>query len=158
MGNQPPKLEDKVLKLKNTDNTPSVTSSNEIDYSENFEDNNNPTSVESPKAENNENTNCLSSSRKAVGKFVNSDIVEGTILAMIIINGIMIGLSTFDFISENAAVSQAFDTVDMIFLIIFTVELSFHIYHLGLDFLKDGWVLFDFVAVLCMCCRCRITF
>ena len=94
------------------------------------------------------NGNVLSSSRKAVGNFVNSDIVEGTILTMIIINGIMIGLSTFDFISENAAVSQVFNTVDMIFLIIFTVELSFNIYHLGLNFFKDGWVLFDFVLIL----------
>ena len=154
MWKQPPKQKDTDLTMKNNNDTPGIvpaptssTSSNEIINSENFVDNINPKDVESPKSQN-ESTNCLSSSRKAVGNFVNSDIVEGTILTMIIINGIMIGLSTFDFISENAAVSQVFDTVDMIFLIIFTVELSFHIYHLGLNFFKDGWVLFDFVLVL----------
>ena len=77
-----------------------------------FEDDKIPEGVETHQSED-EDARVLSSSREAVGQFVNSDIVEGTILAMIIINGIMIGLSTFDFISENAGVSEVFDIVDM---------------------------------------------
>ena len=56
-----------------------------------------------------------------IGKFINNDIVEGTILTMMITNGIMMGISTFDFVSDNAGVSQAFYLVDLIFLTIFTV-------------------------------------
>ena len=90
----------------------------------------------------------LFSSREAVGEFINSNKVEGIIFAMIMINSIMIGLSTFDFVSKNPEVNNAFDIVDTTFLVIFTFELSLHIYHKGLNFLKDGWVLLDFVLVL----------
>lgn len=89
------------------------------------------------------------SRQNMIGKFINNDIVEGTILTMMITNGIMMGISTFDFVSDNAGVSQAFYLVDLIFLTIFTVELSFHIYHLGFkNFIKDSWMVFDLVLIL----------
>lgn len=33
------------------------------------------------------------------------------------------GIATFDFVTENKSVDQAFETTDKVFLIIFTVEL-----------------------------------
>lgn len=90
----------------------------------------------------------LSSSRQNIGKFINSDIVEGAILTMMITDAIMMGMRTFDFVLENANHNQAFYLVDIIFLTIFTVELSFHIYHLGFNFFKDNWRLLDLVLIL----------
>ena len=72
---------------------------------------------------------------------------------MIIINAIMMGIDTYDFESKN---DQAFDIVDNIFLILFTIELSLHLFHLGPGFVKnpfkEPWVLFDFVLITLSWC------
>jgi len=53
--------------------------------------------------------------------------IELAIIALIVINSIMIGMATFDFVDKNEIVKDAFETADEVFLYIFTVELSMHI-------------------------------
>jgi hypothetical protein len=86
--------------------------------------------------------------RDPVGRFVESRTVELIVQLMIIINAIMIGLSTFDFISQNEPVSFVFDRIDLAFLIIFTVELSLHLFHLGARSFRNSWVMFDLVLIV----------
>lgn len=94
------------------------------------------------------NESCLGKSRKNAGNFVNNKIVEAIILGMIIVNAAMMGLSTYDIISENEQLNNIFNWTDNVFLVIFTVELSFHLFHLGFRFFRDPWVLFDFILII----------
>lgn len=91
---------------------------------------------------------CLATYRHKVGSFVNNKAVEGVILTMIMINAIMMGLNTYDFISQNQAVDDAFEVTDNIFLILFTIESGLHLFHLGINFFKDAWVFFDFILIV----------
>ncbi len=90
----------------------------------------------------------IHSTRGKIGQFVNNGYVEAIILTMIMINAVMIGLSTFNIISQNPSINQAFEMTDFIFLVIFTVESSLRLIHLGLEFWKDSWVVFDFVLII----------
>lgn len=99
--------------------------------------------------DNNEPKTFIQKSRYTIGKFVNSNIIEAIIIGMILINGIMIGLSTFDFVSLNPQLHHSFDIADMAFLIIFTVELLLHFYHLGpVKIFQNGWITFDLILVV----------
>ena len=86
--------------------------------------------------------------RERCGLIANNPFFQNLILALIMINAIMMGIGTYDFVEENDAISDAFDLVDMIFLVIFTVELSFHFFYLGLSLFNDGWLVFDFVTII----------
>jgi len=86
--------------------------------------------------------------RRKVGAFVNHEKVQILIILLISINGIMMGIATFNFVEDNEKVSKAFDTVDNIFLYIFTVELFLQFVYHGLKLFLDGWLVFDFVIII----------
>jgi len=85
--------------------------------------------------------------RYVVKKFVKQPVVENTILALIVINSIMMGIGTFDFISEHHAANEAFFYIDLVFLVIFTVEVGLTIFHMRCDAFTDAWVVFDFLII-----------
>jgi len=85
---------------------------------------------------------------KSLFSIVENQAFSLFIITLIIINAIMMGVGTFDFVSENEEVNRAFDITDLVFLIIFTVELVLHLLHKRRKVLQDGWVMFDFVVVL----------
>ncbi len=85
--------------------------------------------------------------REKVGRVMESEIVEGIILTIIMINAITMGLSTFDFVSNNEEIKQIFSITDTVFTIIFTVESALRLFYMGCRFFKDGWVVFDFILV-----------
>jgi hypothetical protein len=60
----------------------------------------------------------------------------------------MMGLATFDFVSDNAQISYAMEIVDEIFLIIFTVESGMQLLYHGWHLLQDAWLVFDLSIVL----------
>ena len=62
-----------------------------------------------------------------LGNFL--DFTEPFVIALIIINAIMMGLGTFNFVTENPKVDDMFELSDQIFLIIFTVEVSLNFIH-----------------------------
>ena len=60
----------------------------------------------------------------------------------------MMGIATFDFVQDNPDASNAFDLVDKIFLIIFTIELGLQFIYRDFRLFLDGWLLFDFAIVI----------
>ena len=82
------------------------------------------------------------------GVFVNDNRVQLFIVALIAINALMMGIGTFDFVTENPNVDAAFEMVDMIFLIIFTVELGMQFAFYGWRLLSDGWLVFDTIIIV----------
>jgi len=90
--------------------------------------------------------------RQVVGNVLNHKHFAIFIIILIIINAILIGISTFDFVTENKEVQSAFDNVDLAFLCLFTVELGLHFFVNGLRLFKHRWLIFDFVIIISSWC------
>ena len=59
------------------------------------------------------------------------------------------GIATFDFISTNQTLYTIFESIDRLFLIIFTIELCMQFVYLGfIQLFHDGWLVFDFVIII----------
>lgn len=58
------------------------------------------------------------------------------------------GIATFDWVKDDKEVVKAFDTVDTIFLVFFTVELIANLYVYRLKFFHDSWLNFDFAIIV----------
>ena len=86
--------------------------------------------------------------RLLCGNIVNNPWVQQIIIFLTVVNAVMLGVATYDFVKENSTMNLAFETTDMIILIIFTVELVMHLFFRGHTFIKDGWLVFDFVIVV----------
>ncbi|EJK61753.1 hypothetical protein THAOC_17701 [Thalassiosira oceanica] len=86
--------------------------------------------------------------REVCGDIVNHPKIQVLIVALISINALMMGIATFDFVTENKSVDQAFETTDKVFLIIFTVELCMQFVFRGFTLFLDGWLVFDLVIVV----------
>jgi len=85
--------------------------------------------------------------RDKVGAMVNNDIVQKVIVFLIAVNSLLMGIGTFDFVTENVTLDYAFNFSDKVFLIIFTIELVMQIIYHGFALFLDGWLVFDFVIV-----------
>eukprot|EP00970_Alexandrium_tamarense_P013114 scaffold3253_cov180-Alexandrium_tamarense.AAC.1 len=86
--------------------------------------------------------------RKAVGRVVNNDRVQNILLLLIVINAIMMGVATFPFVKYNPDLSARFELVDLIFLILFTVESGLQLMYHGWRLFKDGFLVFDLAIVV----------
>lgn len=86
--------------------------------------------------------------RAISGRIVENEIFQSTILVLILVNAIMMGIGTYDFVEENEKIDNLFTTVDSVFLIIFTIELCLQFIYRGFYLFKDGWLVFDFVTVV----------
>eukprot|EP00567_Pseudictyota_dubia_P008447 CAMPEP_0197442426 /NCGR_PEP_ID=MMETSP1175-20131217/8441_1 /TAXON_ID=1003142 /ORGANISM="Triceratium dubium, Strain CCMP147" /LENGTH=418 /DNA_ID=CAMNT_0042972895 /DNA_START=340 /DNA_END=1596 /DNA_ORIENTATION=+ len=86
--------------------------------------------------------------REKSGMIVNHEKTELFIIALIVINSIMMGIGTFDFVTENPTVDDAFQKTDNAFLIIFTVELGMQFIYRGWRLIMNGWLLFDLIIVV----------
>lgn len=85
--------------------------------------------------------------RVKVGKLVNDDRVQAVIVVLIVINSLLMGIGTFDFVTDNEKVAGAFELVDKIFLWIFTIELALQFIYYGYKLFTNGWLVFDFVVI-----------
>jgi Ion transport protein len=70
------------------------------------------------------------------------------IITFIIVNAVLMGIETFDFVTDNVVTDRVFNSIDNAFLSVFTVELILQLIYRGLSLFLDGWLLFDFVIVL----------
>jgi len=78
-----------------------------------------------------------------LGKFL--QFIDPFIILLIAVNALIMGIGTFDFVTEDERLSQTFEKIDEIFLIIFSVEVSLNIFHfIRLDrlMLKEGKLVF----------------
>ncbi len=69
-------------------------------------------------------------------------------VALIAINALLMGISTFDFVTQNDSVNDTFELIDRIFLIIFTIELCLQLIYHGHKLFLDGWLVFDFTIIV----------
>lgn len=82
------------------------------------------------------------------GMFVNNPKIQFTIVILIAINAIMMGVGTYSFVRENEKLDQIFESIDLAFLVVFTVELFLQLVYHGWRLLLDGWLVFDLVIIL----------
>lgn len=86
--------------------------------------------------------------RELCGAIVNDEKVQLFIVFLIAVNAVMMGVGTFEFVTDNPEIDSAFEVVDQVFLIIFTIELAFQIAYLGFRLFLDGWLVFDFIIIV----------
>ena len=56
-------------------------------------------------------------------------------------------VATYDFVKENDDLKRAFEITDMVFLVIFTIELVMQIVYHSWRIFLDGWLVFDLVII-----------
>mmetsp|Transcript_13623 Transcript_13623/g.16691 ORF Transcript_13623/g.16691 Transcript_13623/m.16691 type:complete len:340 (+) Transcript_13623:857-1876(+) len=89
----------------------------------------------------------FSAVRKLAGQFVEHPVFVIGMIVLILINAVMMGLATFQFVKSNAEVSAIFESIDLALLIIFTIEISLQFCYIGFGIFCDGWLFFDFFVV-----------
>ena len=82
------------------------------------------------------------------GVFVNHKNAQFFVVYLIAINAIMMGIGTFDFVTDNPDVENIFELIDLIFLIIFTIELGMQFCFYGWRMILDGWLIFDTIIII----------
>jgi len=90
----------------------------------------------------------FSSFRNVCGAVVNHPKVQLVIILMIVVNAIMMGIGTFDFVTQNPQLNFAFNATDKAFLVVFTIEIAMQFAYRGRSIVLDGWLLFDLIIVL----------
>ena len=92
---------------------------------------------------------CIRIFRTSVGKVVNNDKVQFLIVCLIVVNALLMGVATLDFVTGSEQVSKWFENTDTAFLIVFTVEIAMQLIYRGLwHVLTDAWLCFDFIIVV----------
>jgi len=79
---------------------------------------------------------------------VNDERVQLGIVILIIINAIIMGIATFDFVDNNDKLKDTFVTVDKVFLVVFTLEVTMQLIYRGYKLFQNGWLTFDFLIVV----------
>jgi hypothetical protein len=85
--------------------------------------------------------------RYQCGMFVKHPKMQLFIVALIAVNALMMGIATFDFVENNQQLTFAFNRTDLIFLIIFTIELVLQFVFRGWRLFRDGWLIFDLIVI-----------
>ncbi len=83
--------------------------------------------------------------RRRIGEWVESDRFQRFITALIVINGITLGLETSDAVMSKAGSYLLF--FDGLVLAIFVFEIAGKLAYRGAQFFRSGWNVFDFVIV-----------
>ena len=86
--------------------------------------------------------------RLLCGAIVNHPWVQHSIIFLTFVNAIMLGVATYDFVKENSTLNTAFETTHLVILIIFTIELVMQLLFHGYTFIKNRWLVFNFVIVM----------
>ena len=95
-----------------------------------------------------EETACLGPSRNAVGRVINQKYVQWGVMFLILANSLILGALTFLHGPQHISSREALEATNLAMLIVFTVELSAQVYYLGLQFLRQGWLMFDAIVIL----------
>ncbi|MEF3312684.1 ion transporter [Paenibacillus sp. GYB004] len=79
------------------------------------------------------------------GAFIHGKSFTSLILTVVFLNAIVIGLQSYP--QVNAAYGSLLQSLDLVFLMIFTVEVVLKIFADRTNYFKDGWNVFDFIVV-----------
>lgn len=81
------------------------------------------------------------------GFIINDTKVQTCLLFLIILNSIILGILTFDFISNNPFLHKCFGSLDFVCLCIFSIELCMQTIYRQIDTLRDGWLVLDIIVI-----------
>ena len=90
----------------------------------------------------------VNDARRFMGRIINDERVQNTVLLLIVINALMMGVATFPAIKANPDIMSKFELADQIFLIIFTIESGMQLLYHGWTLFKDGFLVFDLLIVV----------
>ncbi|MBD2864611.1 ion transporter [Paenibacillus oceani] len=79
------------------------------------------------------------------GAFIHGKAFTSIILTVVFLNAIVIGLQSYP--QVNAAYGSLLQSLDLVFLMIFTVEVILKVFVDRTNYFKDGWNVFDFIVV-----------
>jgi voltage-gated sodium channel len=83
--------------------------------------------------------------RERAARFVERELVQRLIVALIVVNAVTLGLETWP--AAMAVAGPFLLAVDRAILAVFVVELALKLYAYGLRFWRSPWNVFDFVVV-----------
>ena len=84
--------------------------------------------------------------RFALARWVESPAVQKFIVAVILLNGLVLGLETSDSLMERAG--GLLEIVDKLCLLVFLIEIALKLTFYRLNFFRNGWNWFDFLVVV----------
>lgn len=84
---------------------------------------------------------------KLAGRIVNSRQFKRLVITLIVLNAMLMGMATSDIVTENSGLQAIFDVKDLIFLILFSIEVLLQFVYHRLQLFYDGWLLFDFLVI-----------
>ena len=76
-----------------------------------------------------------------------NEAFQSFMIILIIINSIMMGIATFDFVTEDEYTAFVFERIDLAFLVIFTIEIIMHFIYRGRELFGKKWLLFDLMVI-----------
>jgi voltage-gated sodium channel len=82
------------------------------------------------------------------GKLVRNSRFKRAMFSLILVDGLLLGLETFDFVSANDRIRVLFSALNFVFLLLFSFELFLKIFYHGAAFFNSGEMVFDGVVVL----------
>jgi hypothetical protein len=94
-----------------------------------------------------DNPTYLNSLRYKCGETVNNIKVQKTLLFLIVINSLILGIQTFDFVLDNPGLRESFGIVDFICLCLFSIELLMQIFYRQIDVIRYNWLMFDIIVI-----------
>ena len=100
---------------------------------------NNPTALESPPDRD--------QASMWAGRIVNSRQFKRLVITLIVLNAILMGIATSDVVTENSGLQAICDVKNLIFLILFSIEVVLQLIYHRLQMFYDGWLLFDFLVI-----------
>jgi hypothetical protein len=143
----------KVWIATNLGNAPDFSANEHVqeverEQSSNNHNDENDQTVNEEKKEEERKESVLWRSRLRVGRIVNHEYVQITVIVFILINALMMGIGTMNWVTDSPKIDNVFTMIDQTFLVIFTLEVSMQLYYLGLALFHDGWLVFDLAIVV----------
>ncbi len=72
---------------------------------------------------------------------------QGIIVTLIVLNSFQMGIATMDFVTDYPNTWELFHRVDILFMTIFTIEISMQFIYKGTALFKDVWLSSDLVLI-----------
>jgi hypothetical protein len=76
-----------------------------------------------------------------IGNVVSNVFFKRTVIALILLDSALMGIATFDFVTDDERVRALFFNMNMAFLSLFTVELILRMIHHRTDLFSYGWLM-----------------
>ena len=85
--------------------------------------------------------------RHQCGRFLNHQVTQNSVIALIFFNSILMGVETFSFVQDNSRILHTFEALDSICLSLFTVEIGMELIYREWQLFRAPWLVFDLLIV-----------